>query len=171
MGFAARKRPDAVGTSTGPLTTQDAWVTKYPHRHAVLESEEGRQYAGSREQQQSVLDSVHRIEEPCWVRRGKGESIGVARSVTNNRQSQRQTSSSPRQKECVTLGVGVTVISDPITICTKRMRDARGRGHIYVWSDQGCSAESNGGWPHTLSAYNTLTLKGIGDYPIINNYR
>ena len=43
------------------------------------------------------------------------------------------------------------------------MRDARGRGHINVWSDQGCSAESNGGWPHTLSAYNTLTLKGIGD--------
>ena len=27
-------------------------------------------------------------------------------------------------------GVGVTVISDPIIICTKRMRDARVRGHI-----------------------------------------
>ena len=48
----------------------------------------------------------------------------------NNRLSQRQTSSSPRQKECVMLGVGVTVTSDPIIICTKRMRDARGRGHI-----------------------------------------
>ena len=37
--------------------------------------------------------------------------------------------------------------------------------HCHCDSDaiKSSALESYGGWPHTLSAYNTLTLKGIGD--------